>query len=461
MKSIFISALIALGCFVQAGAQNMTVVTRDGQQHRFATADIEEVTFDTASLEKGPFEVTVTDVTQVSARLDIVPDDPGQGYYFDVCRKADYEKRGVAAIVENYLQSVLDRFPDIGMAGILEVALSHGADGDDVSGLPADTEMVCYAIAVNSEGKCVGNPTVVAFRTLPGGNPADCTFDISYSGLSSTALNVIVNPSDPTVRYWMGCFSAFDWPGDDAMAETVKATIDEYVSTYGRSLAEVVEGVTFTGYTQNYESGFEPDKAYYIYVYAMDPEGNAEGPMFKKRFVTTEEDVSDADLTLTYRYFNGDDLAAAYPDRFANAAGKVLVQPVFTPNESTVNYVWAVAAGDYSDTAAFPDDATKQAVLNNGFFNVATKNIYANWGTATFLYYGSDAWGVDGALKRTVADFNKAGASPAEAYTDLDTETPAASPARLRLQSQASLTARIWKRLGMSNRIPVPHRNLF
>lgn len=461
MKDLIYTALIALGCALPAEAQNMTVVTRDGQTHRFATADIEQVTFEAAA-QQGPFEVTVTDVTQVSAKLSIVPEDPSQGYYFDVCRKSDFETYGVKTIVENYFQSVLGRFPELGIDGILQAALSYGADSDEVSGLPADTEMVCYAIAVNSEAKCVGEPSVAHFRTLPGGDPSECTFDISYTDLSANGLNVIVRPSDPTVRYWMGCYSAFDWPGDEAMAQAVKATIDEYVSSYGRPLEEVVEGVTFTGESYNYESGFEADKAYYIYVYAMDPQGNAEGPMFKKRFVTTVEDASDADLSLTYRYFNGDELAEAYPDRFSNAAGKVIVQPVFTPNEMTSNYVWAIAAGDYSDSAAYPDDATKQAVLNNGFFNVSTKNIYANWGKATFLYYASDQWGVDGKLNRTVADFTPEGASPAASYTDLDDSTSGqAATLKMSARKVSPENRRIWKRLGTANRVPMPLRNRF
>lgn len=446
----------------EISAQTMTVTTRDGQTHQFATADVENVTFD-MGIEKGPFEITVSEITSVSAHLSIVPDDPTVRYYFDVCLKSDYERYGVDGIVDTYFNSLLQQYPGVPISVFLDGALSQGADNDDVRGLPSDTEMMCYAIAVDEDGKCAGTPSVVPFRTLPGGDPADCTFEISCNSVSSSAVTVRVHPSDPSVRYWMGVYPVSDWPGDVTMPLAVKQNIDQYVEMYGKPLEMVVEGVTFTADISMDESGLQPDTPYYVYVYAMDKEGNSQGPMFKKRFTTTTYDYSSANCSLKYRYYDGDELAAEYPEQFTKAKGRVVLQAIITPNEDAANYVWALGRGDMTDNNLYPEETAKNAVLQGGFINVPCKELIVDWGEATFLYFGSDAYGVDGPLGRTLANVVKEGVSPVGSYEELNPEALPVSPAPLKIMAVPGQdTDRfIMKRLTPANRIPRPMRNIF
>ena len=133
-------ALLSLGSAFTATAQNMTVMTRDGQKHLFKTADVEQVTFDGVVLEDGPFDITVSEITSGSAKLDIVPEDNSLTYYFDVCLKSDYERTTVKRIVENYFQQIQNQYPQLELSQILEAVISRGADSDVVEGLPSDTE---------------------------------------------------------------------------------------------------------------------------------------------------------------------------------------------------------------------------------------------------------------------------------------------------------------------------------
>lgn len=415
---------LSMLCGAELTAQTMNVAMRDGQTHQFATADIEEVSFEMPGAGQGQFEIRVSEITAVSAKLSVYPDDNSVRYYFDVSVAAEYERSSAKEIVEGYFVAIQKQYPGIPLSTFLDGALSCGPDEDTVSGLPANTDMVCYAIAVDDTGHCLGEPAVVPFHTLAGGDPANCTFEITYSGVSSTEVTVNVKPSDPTVRYWMGLYSAVNWPGDLTMTQMVKSSIDEYVASSSKSLEDVVKGVTFTDKISSVESGLDPTTPYYIYVYAMDYEGNPAARLYKERFTTTANDYSDASLSLRYRYFDGNELAEAYPDKFANAAGKVLIQAVFTPNETAANYVWAVASGDLSDEQLYPEDVTKQAMLQAGFINVPAKNIYAQYGDATFLYYAADAFGIDGYLKRTLANITPDEASPASTYEDIMDNRP-------------------------------------
>lgn len=458
-KYIFCLALAAAAMVPDAAAQTMTVNMRDGQKHQFNTSDIEQVSFDVPQQNQGPFHIEVTDITSVSAKLSVTPEDPNITYYFDVCDKEDYEKYGAQYVVENYFRSIQIQYPGVPLSKFLEAALSKGADSDEVSGLPADTEMVCYAIEVDSEGKCVGEASAIPFSTLPGGNPADCTFDISYSGLMSTELTVIVKPSDPSIRYWMGCYATSDWPGDITMPQAVKASLDEYSATYGKPIADVVRGVTFTGNINIAESGFTPNTSYYIYVYAMDENGNSAGPMFKQRFTTASYDYSEAQLSLSYRYFDGNEMAAAYPDKFGDAKGKVILQAVFTPNETAESYAWALAKGDLTDETLYPETTTKNAVIQGGFLSVPVKNLYVQYGDATFLYFAADAYGIDGKLNRTLANITPEGVSPVSTYEDLT--APAEAPAKIRLAPAiaSDKDAFIWKRFSKLHAVPSLNRN--
>lgn len=456
-------ALVALGSAFTATAQNMTVMTRDGQKHQFKTADVEQVTFDGAVLEDGPFDITVSEITSGSAKLEVVPEDNSLTYYFDVCLKSDYERTTVKRIVENYFQQVQAQYPQLELSQILEAALSRGADSDVVEGLPSDAEMVCYAIGVDSNGLCVGEPSVVPFRTKAPGKPEDCTFDISYADLSSTDLTVIVKPSDPSVRYWMGIAGVFDYPGDAEITYIVKANLEQYCATYGREMKEIVDGVTFRGNLSTIESGLEPDRPYYIYVYAMDEEGNAAGMVSKLKFVTGSDVVSDADVSLSYCYFNGDELAEAYPDRFENAKGGVLMHSVFTPNEEAAIYYWALSSGDLSDTSVYPDETTKMAAQMYGFTNTPTKNLLVRYGKATFIYFASNEYGLDGKLHRLVVDVTPEGCSPVEAFSEIDGEnSKAVAPGKLKIKKTKPMTqeGRIRARLGKLNAVPVPMREL-
>ncbi len=410
----------------------MTIHLLNGMADDFLTKNVESIVFTDGDTDV-PFTLYVSDITAVSAKLKVTPKDESVRYYYDVTTAANLSKYTVAEIVEDYIDLVSRKYPSLTLEQILDTMLESGQSEDEVSGLPPGTDMVMYAIAVDETGHCTGKGVGKNFRTLDGGDPAACTFDISYTGLYSTGLNVVINPSDPTVRYWMGLMAADDYPGDFAMTVAVKNSIDEYVSQQGIPLDRVVNGITFIGEASSEESGLQPDTSYYIYVYAMDEEGNAAGPMFKKIFKTPAADYSDAGVSIRYRYYDGNDLMAAYPGKFTNLGGRVLIQVEATPNDLAEHYIWGLASGDLTDETIYPEESSKQALLNAGFLDVPAKNLIAEYGQATFLYFASDAYGIDGQLCRMLADITRERASPASSYSDI-TATSASEAKTIKMQ---------------------------
>ena len=432
--------IIGLVSVLLLGAQAMTAQTvrlhmKSGETLEYACADVDSITFVPAEVDSPKFQLAVSDIGIASATLSVTPSNDAVRYYYDVCTRQQYDALtgGVEEIVTSYIEYLKGRYPTLTMEQILGNALSQGADSDHLTGLPAGTEFVFYAIAVDNEGKCYGEAATTTFSTLPGGDPADCTFEVDYENLSSDALTVLVTPSDPSVRYWMGIVSVAGFAGDYALTAQVQQEIADYAASTGMDMAELVQKVTFAGDIALEESGLTPETPYYIYVYAMNPDGTAAGALTKKRFVTQSELPSDAAVSLSYRYFDGDALYANNPETYAGYQGKVLVQTRLTPNETAVSWALALAKGDLTDETLYPDEATKNAVLQAGYINAESKTFVADWGTCTFLYFAADADGIDGVLKRLLVTFDKANACP---VTEIGVE---ALPARL--ASPAALLA--------------------
>ena len=422
IKRIALGVVAVAGlCLGGASAQTLNVVTKGGQVHSYKKSEIKQMVFYPASevttIRQGDYQVEITDITATSVNMSVTPNDNTVRYYFDLCSRATYDKYGVEFLIEDYFDGLLEAYPSIGLTTFLDAALSQGPDSDEIKGLPANTEMVAYAMAVNEQAKCVGNPTVVSFKTLPGGDPKDCTFDIEITDIASDAVYFNIYPSDNSVKYWAGVCPVDLWPGDKAMPIDVQTTCQEVADEYGMQYEHVIEAVSFKGPLAPYdETGLQNDTSYYIYCYAWDAQGNALTDITKVLFTTRLYDYSDADLSLSYRYFNCDDLIAAYPEQFgSNLAGRVLVQTTFKLNDSAEHYAWALGSENYMDEDMYPEESTKDAILMGGYVDRAP-DLYANWGGATYLYFASDYYGLDGPLRRLKVEFTKEGAAPASAY---------------------------------------------
>ena len=389
------------------------------------------------------FELIVSDVTSTTAHLKVIPSNDSVRYYFDVCTVSDFESvdGNVGVIIQQYIDYLLAYNPSLTMEDMLEIMLSQGPDEDGVSNLPAGTEMCFYAVAVNDEGQPYGEPAVVRFTTEQGGNAADCTFEMEVSDIKGTTVFIEIKPSDNSVRYWYAVTPRDDYPGDIPLAVTVQQECEAYAAQVGMTLEEVVKGVTVCGPIAENWYDLEVDRGYYLYAFAMDAQGNAVGPVFKKSFNTTETDISDAEVSLSYRYFDGDALYESDPERFPKAAGRVVLQIQAQPNLYASDWAVALAKGDYTDPTLFPDDATINALLASGVakYNQELSTFYADWNTCTVLGFAADYDGYNGKLVRILVEPTKEGASPVDEYYDEHGATASAKMFSMQPQKKAKI----------------------
>ena len=405
------------------------------------------------------FELIYSNVTTSSADLQVIPSDDTVGYYFDVCTEEDFNSvdGNVYYIVSEYMDYLKKAYPSFSMEQILAAMLSYGPDSDTVNGLPAGTTMCFYAVAIDQNGEQASEPAVVRFTTGEAGDPSECTFDIEVSEIKGTTCLITIQPSDPSVRYWFAVTPVEGYPGDIPMMVAVKEEAAAYASQIGMSLEDVIAGVTIAGPVADYWYDLELDTQYYVYAFAMDKNGDYAGPCFKQAFRTAADDISDADLELDYRYFDGDALYAMDPATYPNAQGRVLLQVKASPNYYAYDWAVAVAKGDMTDDTLFPYDATINAMLASGVakYDQTMQQFWVEWSPCTILAFAADYEGYNGPLHRILVEPTKEGAAELDQLAPLSTTSSAftapeiAAPARVSFEGRMNNTPMVRRSLGL------------
>ena len=134
---------------------------------------------------------------------------------------------------------------------------------------------------------------------------------------------------------------------------------------------------------------------------------------------TPEAIVSEAYVEIRYdKYYNGDDIAAAFPD-YSKAAGHAFVRLTAYENSSAADYLYAVLDGDLTDAGSYPDEDAIQDLIVAGH-NAYMSTYYLEWEkdyTITAVAIDSD--GNYGKVFRRHEIFTKEGASPLDGFSPI------------------------------------------
>ncbi len=373
------------------------------------------------------FEIAVTNIDTTTATISVTPNKDNVGYYYDVCTAEDYElvEGNVGLIVSYAIQGMLQQQPGMTLEALLQIFTEYGPSSDNLAYLPSDTDMYAFAIGLDQQGNPQGTPKAVPFRTLKGGDPKDCTFELSVSNVSTTSCMVSIVPSDPSVRYWWATTSVQGYPGDEALIKEVEDTVKEIVGAYpSMSFEEIINRLTFFGETHDNQYDLSAGVSYYLYAFAMDETGLAAGPLFKYEFTTPLIDKSDSELEVSYKYFDGAQISDL--PEVANAYRLVVT---VEPNYYTQNWAVIVGSGDMTDEEKYPQDATITAMLQGGAkYNQTTQAwwIPKNTEVCTILAFGEDYNEVASQLTRIAVRPTPEGVSPVSEYKGTSAPRPEA-----------------------------------
>lgn len=178
-----------------------------------ATSDLYKLKVETKSIaEDFKLTLAVDNVTSSSAHLTITPNYDTYRYFYDVVKKSDYEAWGGDAntITQNieYIEQAIWIFAMQGYDYTYDSFTDIGAKETTYNSLVPSTEYVFFAFGLDSNGNPTSPLAKQEFETSPFEATEDCTFDVTFSEVTSTSMNIDIKPSNPSTRYYVGMCQA-------------------------------------------------------------------------------------------------------------------------------------------------------------------------------------------------------------------------------------------------------------
>lgn len=276
-------------------------------------------------------------------------------------------------------------------------------------------------IAFGYEGGAVTSDVTVYEMTMgEGGDPASCTFDFGFE-VAEWEMYLDVTPSVNDVVYICNIVKKSDLDvltdvaGSEqgALAECLETLIEEMIADCG-SRERVVDLISIMG-SQGFNIRYTYETEYVQWAVPVDQDGNPTAEFsVSEVFKTPAEEKSDASLSLvSYRVFDGTELAALYPSEFKSAKGYAVVELIVEPSESAAKWWSYIALDDLTDR-------TEQVIIKNILQaptqEGATKQyVVSFWGTNTIMGVAQDAEGKYGPLLLEVIHLDQNNVTPGTA----------------------------------------------
>lgn len=274
-------------------------------------------------------------------------------------------------------------------------------------------------IAFGYEGGAVTSDVTVYEMTMgEGGDPASCTFDFGFE-VSEWEMHLNINPSVNDVVYICNIVKKSDLDvltdvtGSEqgALAECLETLIEEMIADCG-SRERVVDLISIMG-GQGFNIKYAYETEYVQWAVPVDQDGNPTAAFsVSEVFKTPAEEKSDASLSLvSYRVFDGTELAALRPSEFKGAKGYAVVELIVEPSETADKWWSYIAMDDLTDR-------TEQTIIKNILMaptqeGATRQYIVSFWGTNTIMGVAQDAEGKYGPLLLEVIELDQDNVTPA------------------------------------------------
>lgn len=345
----------------------------------------------------------------------IVPSNDEEEYFVGIRTKAYCE---LFADSDRLMDAILEAESDY-----LRFALNQGpftATSEDFVPFTFYTPDTGYELVAFGFSAEQMQPTTELFRfpirTLGSeGAPEQCTFEAKVSELKTTSASVSITPSDP--------YATYIWDIIDAAAmERVKEDFDDYLIEHIHEkggMENLEELRTYGGNWNSWMEELEAGTQYYVWAVCVDEYGRPTAPVrFFSPFETVKAVVSEkASVSVTLNnYFNGDEVAAAYPDApFSKGiAGKAYVSLTFAAEGEVSKWYGALSQEDLSSEEELSDEEIIKILTGDMKYLFPTGSLYAEeWDKPyTALAVAQDKDGNFTKVLRKVFTFTKEGAAP-------------------------------------------------
>lgn len=228
MKKIFFTLSI-IACFtLTLFSQDVLKIWKtDGTSVIFNVSDLDSLTIEDASITASQFQVTISEIGTGGAKINVVPSNDQQLYYYDTFSQELYD----------FWSAKPNGFKDYMPEYVADMATSHGSTKEEIveqiantgaseytyTTLSANTKYYLVVLPIDKEGNVVGELEFKIFNTL--GVVDNMSFDVQFSNIDWDGLDYTITPSndDRYFSIYKSVASCNQYATDDELLTAVMA----------------------------------------------------------------------------------------------------------------------------------------------------------------------------------------------------------------------------------------------
>lgn len=426
--------LTALSLFAMSGIAQINIWKGSKLVYSASEERVDSVTFgEREDLTELTFEMSVTDITAVSAHVQITPSDESK-YFIWLCQPTSaYEGMNGQQIAESYVENfkgMLDQY----------MGLYSGIQDYPEYNLLPETEY--FLIAFGYDQGINSQVYEQRFTTPAGTDPETLECEIKFTDIQPERASFEVVPNDKTIYYFCGAFVKEDFSEEEAR-KLAQATIDEtyksqteYNPNY--PIEQVVENICYHNNASGSLAPLTGGTDYTFFIVPVTTKGKAAQKVITKDFRTTDKQYSQAEVTSEYLgTFDFLELKAAghfTSSNFDETTNVMVFRLNANEYANLVKYKLWYGATEETDSdliswiEPYWDGQKTKAQLANEFLVFIT-NKYDN--SVTFITIAYDSNNVASRLGRTfVEGVSKGSTSSVEEFEELLKLLPEASSSK-------------------------------
>ena len=367
-----------------------------------------EGTYTTGDVAKSEltFDISVTDVEQMRAAIKITPSDLEAAFVW-MCQA--YDGVSTPAEIVDAIVAANKSWLDMGFMSYYGVQDYTGGPGSQYKYKLDSPDTDYFVIAFGYAGGVTSEPEMVTFRTLPGADPAECTFDLVLNETTTYGFSFNVTPSDATTYYYGDVCVASEYDEASIVAE-VEAGIQQMYEMNKMFSPDLTMSAMIAQYYWNGPNVMDadnltPDTEYTVYILALD---SKTGKVVKAHkypsFAKTKPVGTIVPEIELIGYYSGDEEAGAIFGQPAATAGKAIAVVKYNVDPAATALYSGVLEGNGMDAVEY-DDVYINEMLKFYWDGVSLQQPYSFFVTTwqmeqTVFAYAEDANGGKGALGR-------------------------------------------------------------
>ena len=371
-------------------------------------SEASEGTYTTGDVAKSEltFDISVTDVEQMRAAIKITPSDLEAAFVW-MCQA--YDGVSTPAAVMDAIVAANKSWLDMGFMSYYGVQDFTGGPGSQYKYKLDSPDTDYCVIAFGYAGGVTSEPEMVTFRTLPGADPAECTFDLVLNETTTYGFSFNVTPSDATTYYYGDVCVASEYDEASIVAE-VEAGIQQMYEMNKMFSPDLTMSAMIAQYYWNGPNVMDadnltPDTEYTVYILALD---SKTGKVVKAHkypsFAKTKPVGTIVPEIELIGYYSGDEEAGAIFGQPAVTAGKAIAVVKYNVDPAATALYSGVLEGNGMDAVEY-DDAYINEMLKFYWDGISLQQPYSFFVTTwqmeqTVFAYAEDANGGKGALGR-------------------------------------------------------------